>query len=55
MRGFKKKLRARGVYLTAEQALIIRNAVLRARVSVTEPGSDVLVDFVRRCEELEGS
>jgi hypothetical protein len=49
----KKDLRARGIWITAEEALIIERALGRARVSVTEPGADVITKFMKRCEELK--
>jgi len=52
-RTFRQVLRGKGVYLTAEEARIIRRAVARARVDVTEPGADVVARFMRRCEELD--
>lgn len=48
-----QEIRSRGLWLNAEDALVIERALQRAHISVTEPGADVIKRFMQRCEELK--
>jgi hypothetical protein len=53
MKGLRKSVRANGLWLSAEEALVIERAIYRAHIMKTEAGADVIERFLRRCQELK--
>jgi hypothetical protein len=52
-KALRRDVRQRGVWLSADEARIVAAAVQRPRTpTVTEPGGDVIVKFLRRVEEM---
>jgi len=45
-------VRRRGVWLSADDALVIMRFLVRAHIYESEPGADVVRRFVERCEEF---